>query len=90
MPDYSINTEDDHTGQVETEHNGVPYDVRYCSHMIAMVDHSERNITITAVVNCNTMQHIDPTTATARTVIRKVMPTILEQEKKILEELGEF
>lgn len=90
MPDYHIDTEQDHINQVETEHNGTPYDVRYFSSIADPAELHERYITITAVVNCNTMEHIDPTCATARTVIRAAMPSILEEEKEAVEAIGEI
>lgn len=90
MPDYHIDTEQDHTGQVETAHNGTPYDVRYFSSIVDTDELHESNITITAVVNCNTMEHIDPACVTACTIIRLAMPSILKEEKEVLDTIGEI
>jgi len=91
MPDlYHIDTEEQHIGQVETEHNGTPYDVRYFSSIADLAGLHERYIIITAVVNCNTMEHIDPTCATARTIIRGAMSSILKEEKEAIDAIGEI
>ena len=90
MTDYRIDPTADNNGNLATEHNGTPYDVRYQCFEYTQSDLSAASITIVAVINCNTMAHLDPTSPTARTIIKDAMPSIISEQKEILDKVDDL